>query len=221
VADLVGFTGGMGATNTAGLLSGYTPPHGTPALWSGGHAGQAGAAPAGTTTPTGGPVALPAQRSGSGRWAAVAPDDRDVPAADDDVPVAVLRARTNPTVLIGAGGLAAAVAVVATLFLWPAPRTTNTATRPVVAVPAATAEPSAPMVPLTPTAEPTPTRRPRPAVPRTRRPVVPPVTASPSASDTTPPPTDSTEPTEPTTSPPPSTEPTEPTTSTTTKAHGN
>jgi hypothetical protein len=211
----------MGATNTAGLLSGYTPPHGTPALWSGGQAGQAGAAPAGTTTTTGGPVALPAQRSGSGRWAAVAPEDRDVPAADDDAPVAVLRARTNPTVLVGAGGLAAAVAVAATLFLWPAPRTTNTATRPVAAVPAVTAEPSAPTVPLTPTAEPTPTRRPRPAVPRTRRPVVPPVTASPSASDTTPPPTDSTEPTEPTTSPPPSTEPTEPTTSTTTKAHGN
>ena len=213
VADLVGFTGGMGATNTAGLLSGFTPPHGSPALWSGGEA----AAPGTTTTATGGAVALPTQRSGSGRWAAVASEVEDAPDVDA-TPTSAPRARTNPTVLIGAGGLAAAAAVVATLFLWPAPRTTDSAVRPVAAVPATTAaQPTAPTAPLTPTAEPVSTHRSRPpAPPRTRRPAAPPVTASGSATDTTPPPTASTEPTESPTSAPPSSEPTEPTT---TKPH--
>ena len=204
IAELVGFTGGMGATNTAGLLSGYTPPHGMPAAWSG---GPVAVAPAETATATGRAVALPSQRSGSGRWSAVAPARTGATRA-----APALRARNNPTVLVGAGGLAAAVAVVGTLFLWPSPRITNSATsRPIPAIPVATApaEPTAAStVVLTP--EPTPTRQTRPAAPRTRRPVVPPVTES--AVGTTPPPTASAEPTEPTTSAPPSSEETVPTT---------
>ena len=216
VAELLGFTGGMGATNTAGLLSGYTPPQGMPAAWSG-SGGPVAIAPAETATEitpgtaTGRAVALPSQRSSSGRWSPVAPLPADLPATAH-----ALRARNNPTVLVGAGGLAAAVAVVGTLLLWPAPRITNSATsRPIPAVPvaAAPAEPTAaPTVALTP--EPTPTRRARPATPRTRRTVVPQATAPESATDTTPPPTGSAEPTEPTTSVPPSTEPTAPTTTT-------
>ena len=206
VAELVGFTGGMGATNTAGLLSGYTPPHGMPSAWAGGRVALAPAEDA-TVASSGDAVALPSQRSSSGRWSTVAPAPADLPAAP------ALRARNNPTVLVGAGGLAAAVVVVSTLFLWPAPRITNSATsRPVVPVPVATApaEPTAaPTVAVTP--EPTPTPRPRPATPRTRRPVVPPVTVPESAALTTPPPTEGTEPAEPTTSLPPSTEENPPT----------
>jgi hypothetical protein len=200
VAELLGFTGGMGATNTAGLLSGYTPPHGMPTTWSGG--GPVAVAPAetetGTGTATGKAVALPSQRASSGRWSAVAPEAVGRPTA-----APALRARNNPAVLVGVGGLAAAVAVVGTLFLWPAPRITNSATsRPIPAVPVATAavEPTAATtVALTP--EPPPTPRPRPAAPRPRRAVVPPVTVAPSVTET-PSATASPEPTEPTTSVP-------------------
>ena len=73
------------------------------------------------------------------------------------------------------GGAAAAVAVVSTLFLWPAPRTTNSAiSRPAPLVPAVTA-PAEPTAELTPTPTLATTHRPRPAPPRTRRAVVPPV----------------------------------------------
>ncbi len=207
LADLAGFTGGMGATNTAGLLSGYTPPRGAPTAWVGDRPAPRST---GTATATGGAVALPSQRSGSGRWAAVAPAPAE--ATDDPGPAravapARLRARDNPAVLVGAGGLVAAVAVVGTLLLWPGPRITNSATsRP---VPAATA-PAAPAPtasPTPPAAQPTPTYRARPASPRTRRPAAPPATTAPATvGATAPPPTGSSEPAEPTTSAPPSTE---------------
>jgi hypothetical protein len=211
LADLAGFTGGMGATNTAGLLSGYTPPRGAPTAWVGDRPAPRST---GTATATGGAVALPSQRSGSGRWDTVVPAPAQAP--DDPGPAravepAALRARNNPAVLVGAGGLAAAVAVVGALLLWPAPRITNGATsRPVPAVPAATAPAApaaAPTASPTPAVGPTPTYRARPASPRTRRPVAPPATATaPATGGTTAPPTGSSEPTESTTSAPPSTE---------------
>jgi hypothetical protein len=212
-ADLAGFTGGMGATNTAGLLSGYTPPRGTPAGWDG---DRAAPRPAGTATATGGAAALPSQRSGSGRWDAVAPAPDQAPAGPvpaRPVGPAALRARNNPTVLVGAGGLAAAVAVVGALLLWPAPRIANSATsRPVPVVPVATAPAPVPATTAspTPTVEPTPTLRARPAAPRTRRPVVPAATTTAPATETdgaTAPPTESNEPAEPPSSAPTSPEP--------------
>ena len=69
LAALGGFTGTLGATNTAGLLSGYTPPSGLATT------GQATA----LVTEAGEQLALPTQRSGSGRWAAVP----DVDEADE------------------------------------------------------------------------------------------------------------------------------------------
>ncbi len=211
LADLAGFTGGMGATNTAGLLSGYTPPRGTPAAWDGATSRATGTA---TATATGGAVALPSQRSGSGRWDAVAPAPTEAPhdpAPARAVAPAALRARNNPTVLVGVGALAAAVAAVGALLLWPAPRITNSATsRPVPAVPAATvpvAPTAAPTVSPTPAVEPTPTLRARPAAPRTRRPAVPPATTTAPATAT-----------DGATAPPASSEPTESTSSTPTSA---
>ena len=198
LADLVGFTGGMGATNTAGLLSGYTPPHGTPSAWS--------ATPLATATAVDDPVALPDQRSGSGRWGAVAPA---LPAVGHDAgrpaPAPPLRPHQNPVVLVAGGGIAAALAVVGTLLLWPAPRTTDTAAvRPVSAVPVVVGPSVEPSFSPAPTAEPVVTHRPapRPAAPRTRRPAAPPVTAS--APETTPAPSASVEPSEPPASEPPS-----------------
>ena len=208
VAELLGFTGGMGATNTAGLLSGYTPPQGMPAAWSGGPVAIAPAETGTRTgTATGRAVALPRQRASSGRWSAVAPAPDELRA-----PAPALRARNNPTVLVGAGGLVAAVAVVGTLFLWPAPRVTNSATsRPIPVAPVATApaEPTAAAtVVLTP--EPTPVPRARPAPPRTRRPAVPPPLIAPESASVTASPAGSAEPTEPTSTLPPSTDVTAP-----------
>jgi hypothetical protein len=198
IAALGGFTGTLGATNTAGLLSGYTPPSGLAA------SGQATA-----LVVDAGELALPTQRSGSGRWAAVAE------AADEELePEAAptRRPERNPVALVSIGGAAAAVAVIATLFLWPAPRTTNSAiSRPIPLVPAVTS-PTAPTAELTPTATATPTTtRPRPAPARARRPVPPPP-----AVETTPAPSESTEPTEPSasSSAPPSSESTAPPTTT-------
>jgi hypothetical protein len=201
----------MGAMNTAGLLSGYTPPHGLLASWSGGHS-----AVAGTATVTGSGVALPAQRSDSGRWSAVAVADEAAPLPEweEDEPPAPVRARNNPTVLVGVGGVAAAVAVIGSLLLWPAPRTTNSATsRPAPVAPALIA-PSAPASPTAseaPTVEPTSTARARPVATRTRRPVVVPTPEAVSVTETTLPPTEGSAPTEPpSTTPPPSTEETQP-----------
>ncbi len=226
--DADGFLGGMGATNTAGLLSGYPPPHGV--SWP---SGQVAVAVPGTAVD--GAVDLPAQRSDSGRWHAAAPGGTltggtvsggtvtggavigdAVPAGAVRVGApAALRARNDPAVLVGAGGLAAAVAVVATLLLWPAPRTTDTAaSRPVPVAPVATASvlPTTEPAP-TPSVAPTTTVRPRPVPTRVRRPA-PPVTEPPSVVATTPPPTESSDPTEPTTAPPassaPSDEPNDP-----------
>ena len=72
LAALGGFTGTLGATNTAGLLSGYTPPSGLAA------SGQATA----LVTEAGEQLALPMQRSGSGRWAAV-PDVDEEPTSSN------------------------------------------------------------------------------------------------------------------------------------------
>jgi hypothetical protein len=201
LAALGGFTGTLGATNTAGLLSGYTPPSGL--ATSGGATALAVEADE---------VVLPTQRSGSGRWAAVAD------AADDelepDVAATRIRGREHsPAALVSIGGAAAAVAVVTTLFLWPAPRTTNSAiSRPAPLVPALTSpvEQTVELTP-TPTVTPTTTHRSRPAPARTRRTAVP----SPVA-ELTPAPTGSLDPTEPpgTTSEPPPSESTAPPTST-------
>ena len=73
LAALGGFTGTLGATNTAGLLSGYTPPSGLATT------GQATA----VVTDAGELLALPMQRSGSGRWAAV-PDVDDADELEPD-----------------------------------------------------------------------------------------------------------------------------------------
>ena len=160
LAALGGFTGTLGATNTAGLLSGYTPPSGLATT------GQATA----LVTDAGELLALPTQRSGSGRWAAV-PDVDDADELEPDpAPTPARLPERSPTALVTIGGAAAAVAVIATLFLWPAPRTTNSAiSRPAPLVPALTspAEPTSDLT-LTPTATPTPTPRPRPPA-RTRR----------------------------------------------------
>lgn len=192
---LGGFTGAYGATNTAGLLSGYTPPSGLPA------SGQATA----LATEADEQLVLPAQRSGSGQWAAVPnPADTDAPApAAAPAP----RREPSPAALASVGGVAAAVAVVATLFLWPAPRTTNSAiSRPAPLVPAVTAPPAPTAEPtVQPTLTPT-TVRPRSALTRTRRPAAQP------AVESTPAPTEPTE--APTTSEPPSSEPTVPPSST-------
>jgi hypothetical protein len=225
--DPDGFLGGMGATNTAGLLSGYTPPHGVPS-------GQVAVAVPDTAADRS--VDLPAQRSESGRWHATAPGGtapgdtapggttpggttpggstapgEGVPAGASAAPAP--RTRNDPAVLVGAGGLAAVVAVVATLFLWPGPRTTDTAaSRPLPAAPVAPVATAS----VLPTTEPAPTSsvvpttttvRPRPA--RTRRPA-PPVTEPPSVVTTPPAPTESSDTPEPTTSPPSTEEPPDP-----------
>ncbi|MGZ8751123.1 MAG: hypothetical protein ACXWYP_09645 [Pseudonocardia sp.] len=183
-AALGGFTGTLGATNTAGLLSGYTPPSGLATT------GQATA----LVTDAGEQLALPTQRSGSGKWAAVPDVDEADELEPDPAPTPARLPERSPTVLVTIGGAAAAVAVIATLFLWPAPRTTNSAiNRPAPLVPALTspAEPTSDLT-LTPTATPTPTPRPRPPA-RTRRPAAPPAIV-----ETTPAPSVTTEPTEPT-----------------------
>ena len=201
IAGLGGFTGTLGATNTAGLLSGYTPPSGLATT------GQATA----LVTEAGEKLALPTQRSGSGRWAAVPDLDEADELEADLAPTPARLAARSPTALVTIGGTAAAVAVIATLFLWPAPRTTNSAiSRPAPLVPALTspAEPTSDLT-LTPTATPTPTPRPRTPA-RTRRP------AGPLVVETTPAPSVTTEPTEPTatTSEPPPSESTAPPTTT-------
>ena len=201
IAALGGFTGTLGATNTAGLLSGYTPPSGLATT------GQATA----LVTEAGEKLALPTQRSGSGRWAAVPDVDEADELEADLAPTPARLAARSPTALVTIGGAAAAVAVIATLFLWPAPRTTNSAiSRPAPLVPALTspAEPTSDLT-LTPTATPTPTPRPRTPA-RTRRP------AAPLVVETTPAPSVTTEPTEPTatTSEPPPSESTAPPTTT-------
>jgi hypothetical protein len=188
IAALGGFTGTLGATNTAGLLSGYTPPSGLAA------SGQATALAVEQ-------LALPTQRSGSGRWAAVADGEEAEESVPDATPTLPGRRERGPAALVSIGGAATAVAVVATLFLWPAPRTTNNAiSRPVPLVPAV-ASPAAPTVDLTPTPTATPTTtRARSAPTRARRAVAQPV------AETTPAPSVTSEPTEPTASsePPPS-----------------
>jgi hypothetical protein len=120
-------------------------------------------------------------------------------------------------VLISVGGVAAAVAVVGTLFLWPAPRTTNSAaSRPAPGAPAAAApvEPTPSVGELEiATIDPTPTRRVHSVTPRVRRSVAPdPPSAS--APETTPAPTASTEAPASTTAPPPSASETAPASST-------
>ena len=206
LAALGGFTGTLGATNTAGLLSGYTPPSGLALSATGSRATA-------LIVETDEPLALPAQRNGSGRWVAVSDDEEADEREPDAAPAPAVERVRSPAALVSIGGAAAAVAVVSTLFLWPAPRTTNSAiSRPAPLVPAVTA-PAEPTAELTPTPTPTTTHRPRPAPPRTRRAAVPPVV------ETTPGPTVSTEPTTPTgsasASEPPASESTTPTTSTT------
>ena len=73
------------------------------------------------------PLALPAQRNGSGRWAAVPDDDEADEREPDAAPAPAVERGRSPAALVSIGGAAAAVAVVSTLFLWPAPRTTNSA----------------------------------------------------------------------------------------------
>jgi hypothetical protein len=185
IAALGGFTGTLGATNTAGLLSGYTPPGGLAT------SGQA-------TALVVEQLVLPTQRSESGRWAAVT-DGAEAEESEPDAtrtPTPFGRRARSPATLVSIGGAATAVAVVATLFLWPAPGTTNSAiSRPVPLVPAV-ASPAAPTADLTPTPTATPTTtRARPAPARTRRAAAPSLVA-----ETTPAPSVSTEPTEPTTS---------------------
>ena len=172
-----------GAMNTAGLLSGYTPARGTAAAWS-------------DEPPTALVTADPPTRlAASGTAGGVAP-----------------RPRRDPAVLVGLGGVAAAMAVVGTVFLWPAPRTTNSAvSRPLTpAAPVVTAVEPEPTTSLsiTTTVEPTPTRRARPAAPvRTRRTLVEPTPVP--VAETTVPPSVTPEPTVPTTTsaPPESTAP--------------
>ncbi|MBL8926658.1 MAG: hypothetical protein JNM77_10505 [Pseudonocardia sp.] len=209
LAALGGFTGTLGATNTAGLLSGYTPPSGL-ALSATGSGATA------LIVETDEPLAPPAQRNGSGRRVALSDDEE----ADEREPVAapapVAERVRSPAALVSIGGAAAAVAVVSTLFLWPAPRTTNSAiSRPAPLVPAVTA-PAEPTTELTPTPTPTTTHRPRPAPPRTRRVVSPVVeTTTPAASVSTEPTTTESSSTSPSASEPPASGST--TTSTTTK----
>jgi hypothetical protein len=129
---LGGFTGTLGATNTAGLLSGYTPPSGLPLSATGGQATA-------LVTEADELLALPTQRSGSGRWAAVEDFAEADERASHVVYAAPVERGRGPVALVSIGGAAAAVAVVATLFLWPAPRTTNSAvSRSVPLVPALT-----------------------------------------------------------------------------------
>ena len=114
-------------------------------------------------------------------------DDEEADEREPDAaPAPAVERVRSPAALVSIGGAAAAVAVVSTLFLWPAPRTTNSAiSRPAPLVPAVTA-PAEPTAELTPTPTLTTTHRPRPAPPRTRRAAVPPVvettTAGPSVS---------------------------------------
>ena len=209
LAALGGFTGTLGATNTAGLLSGYTPPSGLALSATGSRATA-------LIVETDEPLALPAQRNGSGRWVAVSDDEEADEREPDAAPAPAVERVRSPAALVSIGGAAAAVAVVSTLFLWPAPRTTNSAiSRPAPLVPAVTA-PAEPTVELTPTPTLTTSHRPRPAPPRTRRAAVPPVVETTTAG-----PSVSTEPTTPTgsasASEPPGSESTTPTTTSTTK----
>ncbi len=207
LAALGGFTGTLGATNTAGLLSGYTPPSGLALSATGSRATA-------LVVESDDLLALPAQRNGSGRWAAVSDDDEADERERDAAPAPAVERGRSPAALVSIGGAAAAVAVVSTLFLWPAPRTTNSAiSRPAPLVPAVSA-PAEPTAELTPTPTLTTTHRPRPAPPRIRRAAPPVVETTPAASVSTEP-TTPTESTSPSASEPPASESTTPTTSTT------
>ena len=155
LAALGGFTGTLGATNTAGLLSGYTPPSGLALSATGSRATA-------LIVETDESLALPAQRNGSGRWVAVSDDEEADEREPDAAPAPAVERVRSPAALVSIGGAAAAVAVVSTLFLWPAPRTTNSAiSRPAPLVPAVTA-PAEPTAELTPTPTLTTSHRPRP-----------------------------------------------------------
>ncbi len=183
LAALGGFTGTLGATNTAGLLSGYTPPSGLALSATGSRATA-------LIVETDEPLAVPLQRNGSGRWVTVSDDEEADEREPDAAPAPAVEPVRSPAALVSIGGVAAAVAVVSTLFLWPAPRTTNSAiSRPAPLVPAMTA-PAGPTAELTPTPTLTTTHRPRPAPLRPRRVAVP----SPSVVETTPTPTESVDP---------------------------
>ena len=183
LAALGGFTGTLGATNTAGLLSGYTPPSGLALSATGSRATA-------LIVETDEPLAVPLQRNGSGRWVTVSDDEEADEREPDAAPAPAVERVRSPAALVSIGGAAAAVAVVSTLFLWPAPRTTNSAiSRPAPLVPAMTA-PAEPTAELTPTPTLTTTHRPRPAPLRPRRVAVP----SPSVVETTPTPTESVDP---------------------------
>ena len=183
LAALGGFTGTLGATNTAGLLSGYTPPSGLALSATGSRATA-------LIVETDEPLAVPLQRNGSGRWVTVSDDEEADEREPDAAPAPAVERVRSPAALVSIGGVAAAVAVVSTLFLWPAPRTTNSAiSRPAPLVPAVTA-PAGPTAELTPTPTLTTTHRPRPAPLRPRRVAVP----SPSVVETTPTPTESVDP---------------------------
>ena len=159
------------------------------------------------------------QRNGSGRWVAVSDDEEADEREPDAAPAPAVERVRSPAALVSIGGAAAAVAVVSTLFLWPAPRTTNSAiSRPAPLVPAVTA-PAEPTAELTPTAD-----AHDHATGRGRRRRGPGGPSCPRSSETTPAPSVSTEPTAPTAtasaSEPPASESTTPTTDDDDQARG-
>ena len=160
LAALGGFTGTLGATNTAGLLSGYTPPSGLALSATGGRATA-------LIVETDEPLAVPLQRNGSGRWATGRDDEEADRAPTGRAPAPRRRAGlAEPGRVVcsaawphggGCGGVDA-------LSSWPAPRTTDSAiSRPAPLVPALAARPR------TPIGEPRRPRRSRPPTGRGRR----------------------------------------------------
>jgi molecular chaperone DnaK len=168
------------------------PPHGPPAATGAyGHAGASSSLPPHRPAPQRPPAPPPRPAA-----AAFAPDYDDGPAYG----YAPERRGRTPGWLVSLGGVGAAVAVIAAVFLWPQPDTQPTASTPAPVAPTEeSAEPSA-----EPSREPAPTteqERPSQAVPPPVTTTRPPVTTT-----TEPPVTTTTEPPVSTTDDPPPTE---------------
>ncbi|TQM14847.1 Hsp70 family protein [Pseudonocardia kunmingensis] len=175
------------------------PPYGPPAATGAyGHAGASSSLPPHRPAPQRPPAPPPRPAA-----AAFAPDYDDEPEYDYDY--APERRGRTPGWLVSVGGVGAAIAVIAAVFLWPQPDTQPTASTPAPVAPTReSAEPAAPETseePAPTTEQEQPTRPVPPPVTTTRPPVTT-TTEPPPVTTTTPPPVSTTE------DPPPSGDPT-------------
>jgi molecular chaperone DnaK len=190
-----------GAPPVGGPRGPYGPPSGTGAYGPGPMGGGASASfPPHRPAPPRPPVAPP-PRPAPAYAAEYAPDHDAAPAYEPRYDYAPERGGRTPAWLVTAGGIGAAVAVVAAVFLWPNPDTDS----------ADAGVPAAPVTTQQPTASPTPSPEPAPtsvAPAPSTRPAAPPAPPRPTVEPTTPPPVTTEPPV--TTTPEPTPEPTDP-----------